>query len=224
SPAHAPDGTGPTISSRIRPTPSSALLGKLRSSAFAVEQTIAHRKTQVNIALDHPATPYRSILAVPQSNIRADPGLAGYGIPIDFITRIQRDKFWKMSRRTMTMLRISPKLEYRGCRDGRRRHLHNGLEWAQLVGKDATTDETTVMPFSHRPPEVDQQQQPGQEQVWEFVEVDLLCLLNSNRRVEKKQAEEQQIEERQMDRPQTWSFVGVVVPPRSSTEEAKVFS
>ncbi|KAL8853901.1 MAG: hypothetical protein Q9221_001208 [Calogaya cf. arnoldii] len=125
-------------------------------------------------------------------------------------------------------------MEYRGCRDGKRRHIHNGIEWAQLVGRDATTNETTVIPFSHRPPEVDQQKQPGQEQVWDFVEVDLLYLLNSNRQVEKQQveeqqaeeqqAEEQQIEKQQTDQPQTSNFVGVFVPPRSSAEEAKVFS
>ena len=119
---------------------------------LTVESMVPYRQSAINLALAYPVTPYRQILALPRSCRPSTLGPAGFAIPIDYITRIQRDKFWKCSRRTMTMLRVPAKLAFRSSR----LLLDNSLERIQLVGKDAAIGETTVTVLPSPSPKSDQ--------------------------------------------------------------------
>lgn len=159
---------------------------------FTAEGAFAYGETLVNFALDHPVPRYRQILALPGKSRPSSRGLAGYVIPIDYIARVQRQIFWDRSRRTMTMLRISTKMEYRTS--GRCDDLPSGnsQDWVQIVGKDGTTGETTVTSLPLPSSKTDQQQTKQQE------------------------TGQQQIDQPQTGQQQTQRFVGVFVPPRSS--------
>lgn len=138
---------------------------------FTVERMVPYRETAINLALAYPVTPYRQILALPRTRRPSTLGPAGYAIPIDYITRIQRDNFWKRSRRTMTMLRIPAKIEFRSSR----LLSDNSLELIQLIGKDAATRETTVTVLLSQSPKSDKctinQEQVDQQSSWRFLGV-----------------------------------------------------
>ncbi|KAI4238166.1 MAG: hypothetical protein LQ349_001276 [Xanthoria aureola] len=164
---------------------------------YTAECEINYGETTINAARHSSVRYSRQMLALPGRNRPPSPGLSGYIIPIDYIARVQRQIFWDRSRRTMTMLRISTKMEHWIC---------NGEDWVQIVGKDARTGETTVTSLPLTRPVTKQQrtdeQQTGQQR-------------SDEQQTDQQQTDQESIDEQQSDQQQTLRFLGVFIPPKS---------
>lgn len=164
---------------------------------FTADREINYGETSINAARHSSVRYSHQMLALPGRNRPPSPGLSGYIIPIDYIARIQRQIFWDRSRRTMTMLRISTKMEHWIC---------NGEDWVQIFGKDARTGETTVTSLPLTWP-VTKQQRTDEQQTGE-------------QRTDEQQNDQPQTDQESIDRQRTGQqqplrFLGVFIPPKS---------
>ena len=62
--------------------------------SFTVEEIVPHGQSSVNLAVANPVRHDHQVHAIPRTPGPPTLGLACYVIPIDYITRIQRENFW----------------------------------------------------------------------------------------------------------------------------------